>query len=86
MNSDKISMTQILLYICVGSAIGMVALGFIMPSTSIYIDICGIVCAASAFFLLGDPEIAAIDGVLKYFRYATVGWILFSIYRIYTKM
>lgn len=85
MDTSNEKFYQVLLIICAISAVGMVVLGFGM-SNSIYIDVCGMVCAGSGFFLLGSPEISRIDERLKYFRFATIAWILYSAYRIYTKL
>lgn len=75
---------QILLYAATIAGIGMVVLGFTMPK-SIYIDICGAICAICTFFLISDPEVLKIDKKLKFFRYVALAWALYSVFRIYTK-
>ena len=85
MESKNERFTQLLLYAATISGLGMLVLGFTMPG-SVYIDMCGVVCAVCAFFLLSDPEILGIDGRLRFFRFAALAWALYSAYRVYTKM
>ena len=85
MDSKNERFTQLLLYAALGSGIGMLVLGFTMPG-SVYIDVCGVVCAMSAFFLLSDPEILGVDGRMKFFRFVALAWALYSAYKVYKGM
>ena len=85
MDSKNERFTQVLLYAALISGIGMLVLGFTMPG-SVYIDVCGVICAVSAFFLISDPEILGIDGRLKFFRFVALAWAIYSAYKVYTKM
>lgn len=85
MESKNDQFIQLLLYVAVAAGIGMLVLGFMMPN-SVYIDICGVVCAVCAFFLLSDPEILGMDKKMQFFRFAALAWALYSAYKVYTKM
>ena len=85
MESKNERFTQLLLYVAVIAGIGMMVLGFTMPG-SVYIDMCAAVCGVSVFFLLSDPDILGIDRRLNIFRFADLAWVIYSIYKVYTKM